>query len=521
MSSRKNAQLTEIIRCGSDPIYFFNKYCKIQHPVKGQIPFKTYPFQDECTRAFIQHRFNIILKSRQLGLSTLTAAYSVWLTLFQRDKAVLIIATKLDVAQNFIMKVKLILSVLPKWMILVDTTKDTQQHIEFSHGSSIKAIPTSKTAGRSEALSLLIVDEAAFVDNFSTIWTGIYPTLSTGGNSIILSTPNGVGGQYYELYSKAELGENEFNPIKLDWTVNPDTDDEWFAKMTSNLNEKQIAQEYLCDFVSSGDTLIGAKEFEWMREQVMDPVERTGPARNIWVWNYPLPYSKYLISADVSRGDSKDYSTFHIFDIATKNCVAEFQGKLPPDDFANLLVTWGNRYNNAILCPENNNFGYATLMKIRDAKYENVYLRKKQLPSLISYGKTFNLDDAGFNTNVKTRTLALTKLEELIRNRSLTIRSSRFYEETKRFIWKGNKPQAMSGYNDDLVMSAAIGAYLLDTEYSKTANDNIDELIFNSMGVHSETYSSGRFSKNPMDRIIDSRGIKRPGQNQTDFSWLL
>ena len=114
MRKNKNAQISEIIKCGKDPVYFFNKYCKIQHMTRGTIPFNTYPFQDDCVKAFIDNRFNIILKSRQLGLSTLTAAYSVWLTLFQKDKRVLVIATKLDVAQNFINKVKTIIAHLPK-----------------------------------------------------------------------------------------------------------------------------------------------------------------------------------------------------------------------------------------------------------------------------------------------------------------------------------------------------------------------------------------------------------------------
>ena len=199
---------------------------------------------------FIDNRFNIVLKSRQLGLSTLVSAYSVWMAIFQREKNILIIATKLAVAQNFISKVKTMIKSLPKWLMLPEIIANNKQQIQFSHGSSIKAIPTSEDAGRSESLSLLIVDEAAFVRNFDTIWTGIYPTISTGGRVILLSTPNGVGGQYYKLYTEAEAGLNEFNPIKLPWTVHPECDQEWFDQVTSNMSKRQIAQEYLCDFTS-------------------------------------------------------------------------------------------------------------------------------------------------------------------------------------------------------------------------------------------------------------------------------
>ena len=204
----KQRQVNEVIRCGKDPSYFFNTYVKIQHPIKGLIPFDTYPFQDECVEKFIDNRFSIVVKSRQLGLSTLVAAYAVWLAIFQKDKNILIIATKLSVAQNFMKKVKTMVRALPPWLLLPRITTDNKQLLEFSHGSSIKAVPTSDDAGRSEALSLLIIDEAAFVRNFDELWTGLYPTISTGGRAILLSTPNGVGGQYYRLYTYAEAGLN-------------------------------------------------------------------------------------------------------------------------------------------------------------------------------------------------------------------------------------------------------------------------------------------------------------------------
>ena len=200
----KQRQVAEIVRCGKDPSYFINKYVQIQHPLRGRISFDTYDFQDDCLQSFRDHRFNIIVKSRQLGLSTLTAAYATWLALFRKDKSILVIATKLAVAQNFIKKVKTALSGVPKWLWITDIVSKNTQGLEFSNGSVIKAVPTSEDAGRSEALSLLIVDEAAFIRNFDELWKGLYPTLSTGGRAIIVSTPNGAGGQYYDLYTASQ-----------------------------------------------------------------------------------------------------------------------------------------------------------------------------------------------------------------------------------------------------------------------------------------------------------------------------
>ena len=277
----KQKQISEIVKCGKDPAYFINRYVQIQHPMKGRIAFHTFPFQDECLKEFNEHRFNVVVKSRQLGLSTLTAAYAVWLALFRKDKSILVIATKLAVAQNFIKKVKVALSGIPQWMWITDITAKNTQAIEFSNGSQIKAVPTSDDAGRSEALSLLIVDEAAFIRNFDELWKGLYPTLSTGGRAILVSTPNGTGGQYYDIYHGAEQGTNEFNSIKLPWDVHPERDDDWFQKEARNLNKQQIAQELLCDFQASGDTFLSSEDIAKLQANIRSPIEKWGPESSV------------------------------------------------------------------------------------------------------------------------------------------------------------------------------------------------------------------------------------------------
>ena len=533
----KQLQVKEIIKCGKDPNYFFKNYLKIQHPVRGLIPFETYEFQDDCVEDFLEHRFNIVLKSRQLGLSTLVAAYAVWMAIFQKEKNILIIATKLTVAQNFITKVKTMIRSLPKWMILADIVENNKQKIRFSHGSQIQAIPTSEDAGRSEALSLLIVDEAAFVRNFDTIWTGIYPTISTGGRVIILSTPNGVGGQYHKLYVDAESGLNEFNAINLPWNVHPERDDEWFEKTTKNMNKRQIAQEYLCDFATSGETFLDNNTLEWLRGQVKPPVERQGYDRNVWVWKYPLSANNYILSADVSRGDSKDYSTFHIIDTDTSEIVAEYKGKIRPDNFAELINEFGLKYNKALVCPENNSYGYATILKLQDLKYPKLYYRKKKQVYIGDYVPPSSADVAGFNTNGKTRSTVLAKLEELLRNRQLLSYSSRFYEELKVFTWNTGRAQARSGFNDDLVMSLAIGSWLFDgaSEYSKS-NAGLNEAMLAAMSKKERSYNdtpdqalapTGVYSSSPNAQSLksnikqDLNNTKRRSNILNDYMWVI
>ena len=530
-ANNKKRQVNEIVKCGKEPHYFINNYVKIQHPERGTISFNTYPFQDTCVNNFIDHRFNIIVKSRQLGLSTLVAAYAVWLAIFYKDKNVLVIATKLAVAQNFIKKVKVAIRSLPPWLIIPEITGNNKQSIEFSNGSTIKAIPTSEDAGRSEALSLLIIDEAAFVRNFDELWMGLYPTLSTGGRAIVLSTPNGVGGQYYDLYMKAETNENDFHPIKLQWDVHPERDDNWFETEAKNMNEKQIAQELMCDFAAAGDTFLSAAEIEYVRNCVKSPIERWGPENAVWVWKYPLTEKKYLVSADVARGDGADYSTFIVFDIQNSEVVADFKAKIPPDNFATVLAEVGRRYNNAIVAPESNTYGYAVLMKLSELKYPAIYFQKEKDKFAAMYGEG-NIGKGGFSTQGPSRAKILTKLEEVIRNKSLMIYSTRIYEELKTFIWKGTKPQAMRGKNDDLVMALAIGCWLFDasSEYSKQTTD-LNAAMLKAMSVNKPTGQSLESQKmkemkmlNPFKPVLlsgEQPSSEKDTDPLTDFLWLL
>jgi len=533
----KQVQVKEIVKCGKDPNYFFRNYIKIQHPIRGLIPFEMFPFQEDCVDEFLEHRFNIVVKSRQLGLSTLVAAHAVWMAIFQKEKNILIIATKLSVAQNFINKAKTMIKALPSWMLLADIVEDNKQKIKFSHGSEIKAVPTSEDAGRSEALSLLIVDEAAFVRNFDTIWTGIYPTISTGGRVIILSTPNGVGGQYHKLYVDAEAGLNEFNPINLPWSVHPERDNDWFEKTTKNLNKRQIAQEFLCDFAISGDTFLDLNSIEWLRMNVRPPVEKMGSDRNVWVWKYPLTEHTYILSADVARGDAKDYSTFHIIDTNTSEVVAEYKGKIKPDNFAELINEFGLKYCKALVCPENNSYGYATILKLQELKYPKLYYRKKSQVYIGDYVPPSSAEIAGFNTNGKTRSTMLSKLEEVLRNRQLISYSSRFYEELKVFTWNTGRAEARSGFNDDLVMSLAIGAWILEgaSDYSK-ASSGLNDAMLAAMSRNQRTYNetsgqvlapTGVYSSSPNRESLtknvrqDLINVKNRSSISTDFSWII
>ena len=210
----KQEIVKEIVKSGKDPIYFINTYCRISHPQRGLIKFDTYPYQDDLLQDFNDFRFTVILKARQLGISTITAAYIVWLINFHRDKNVMVLATKFATAANLVKKVKNVMKNLPDWIRITDISIDNRTSFELSNGSQVKASSTSGDAGRSEALSLLVIDEAAFVEGLEELWTALYPTLSTGGRCIALSTPNGVGNWFHKTYVDAVDGQNDFKSVE-------------------------------------------------------------------------------------------------------------------------------------------------------------------------------------------------------------------------------------------------------------------------------------------------------------------
>jgi len=299
------------------------------------------------------------------------------------------------------------------------------------------------------------------------LWTGVYPTMATGGRCIAISTPNGVGNWFHQTYIDAESGTNDFHPIKLHWTAHPQRDQAWFEKETRNMSKREIAQEYECSFNASGETVIEPDDLERLHSNCKEPKHRTNTDRNYWIWKEFKSDRSYVLVADVARGDGKDNSVFHIIDIDSFEQVAEYQGKLSTEDFANLLVTAGREYGNCMIVVENNNLGFSVVEKIIVANYPNIYYSTKgsgDYVDQVTAEGTLNTVP-GFTTSHKSRPLIIAKLEEFIRNKSVIINSLRTINELDTFIWSLGRPQAMQGYNDDLVMSLAIGCWIKDTVF--------------------------------------------------------
>jgi hypothetical protein len=511
----------EIVRCGREPSYFLDNYAKIIHQERGVIPFKTFDFQKDLLNDFHDHKYNVILKGRQLGISTIVAGYVTWMMLFHKEKNVLCMATKQKTAIEIVDKVRDMVESVPNFLKIATITVNNKTTLELSNGSRIQGTPTSKDAGRGQALSLLIIDEAAFVDDMDELWTGLLPTVSTGGRCIALSTPNGVGNWFHKTYVDSESGKNNFKCTRLPWTVHPEYDETWFKNITKNMSEREIAQEFECNFNASGETVISPRDIERIKENVKEPDYKTYVDRNYHIWKRAEPGGSYLLAADVARGDGKDYSVFHVIDVKNMEQVAEYQGKVDPDNFAKLLYDVGIEYGGCMVVVENNNIGYTVITKLVDMRYPNVYYSVKTTNEFMDTTTAQYSSNSvpGFTTTQKTRPLIIAKLEEFIRNKVITINSNRLLNELDTFVWVNGRPEAQRGYNDDLIMALSIACWVRDTAIINNQRSLEYSVAF--LNAIAKTSNYLNTSINGMRSFEYNQKVEQQKQVYKDHMWLI
>jgi hypothetical protein len=515
----------EFVKCAQDPVYFMKKYYWIQHPQRGRIQFNLYPFQSAVLNQFQKNRYSVVNKSRQLGISTLVSAYSLWLMLFNKDKNILCIATKQETAKNMVTKVKFAYDNLPTWL-KVKSVENNKLSLKLTNGSQIKAVGATGDAGRSEAVSLLLLDEAAFIEGIDEIFASAQQTLATGGQCIAISTPYGTGNWFHRTFTGAEAGSNGFIAIKLPWTVHPERNQTWRDEQDAILGIRNAAQECDCDFSTSGDTVVEPDILNWyIQTYQADPILKGGFDGNLWRWEFPDYTKQYMVVADVARGDGKDYSACHVIDIAEAKQVEEYKGQLGTRDYGHLLVSIATEWNNALLVIENANIGWDTIQTAIDRGYQNLFYSSKSDTSNITMENFLNRSEnnlvPGFTNSTKTRPLVVSKLEAYMRERACIIQSRRTLEELRTFIWKNGKAQANDGYNDDLVMAFGISMFLRDTALKfNQAGMDLTRASLGSIGRSNYISSPSVFTPTPT-------GPQNPyqmdiGNNQMeDISWLL
>ena len=284
------------------------------------------------------------------------------------------------------------------------------------------------------------------------------------------------------------------------------------------------AQECDCDFSTSGDIVFYPELIDFYEKTyVKDPMEKRGTDQNLWVWESADYSRNYMVVADVSRGDGKDYSACHVIDTETNVQVAEYKGQLGTKEYGHLLVGLATEYNEAMLVIENANIGWATIQVVIDRGYANLYYSQKSEQSNVnSYFDKYQDHSkmvAGFTMSSRTRPMVIGKFQEYIGDKGVTIQSKRLIEEMKTFIWRNGRPEAQSGYNDDLVMAFSMAMYVRDTALKfRQRGIDLTKQSLNNMTVNRTPYQGsygGGYGKVKNPYQIDTPDGKE------DISWLL
>jgi len=512
----------EYLKCASDPVYFLKKFVYIQTS-EGRMLFNPYVFQEKLLFLLNKHDRTLILKSRQLGITTLTAAYALWLMIFKKDQSILALAPTQEKARNIVDKVRFAYDNLPSW-IKVPSVEDNKLTLILNNGSKIKAASGASESARGYTANVLVLDEAAFIENAEDLWGSAQQTLATGGRAIVLSTPNGVGQWFHQQWVGAESEDNNFIPVRLPWSVHPSRNQKWREDQDKELGKRMAAQECDCNFISSGDTYFESEDLEYYTERSREPIEQRGPHKDYWIWEYPDPSRNYMAIVDTAKGDGSDSSVIQVIDVFTGSQVAEYRGDMDTKSLSKFAVAISTEYNSALLIVENTGLGHATISDVLELNYNNIYYSPKGDTLNVSQYITqmYDYDTSkmtpGFTTSTKTRPEVLLSFKQYIRDHSISVNSRRLISEMSTFVWKNSKPQAQTGYHDDCVMAYAIGMFLRDSaiHYKNRGIDMQRALLKNI------SKGSG-FTQNSLPnqgQFVNPYNMNVNGQ-QEDITWLI
>ena len=519
-----NTDMTELVDAGIELFlikksfsYFLNEYGRVDIPGLGTIKMEPYYFQTEVAKELMDYRKIVLDKTRQSGLSTIFALYSLWRAHFFPAESIDIVSTKQKKAQQFVKKIYSTMNSLPDWM-KTPIKYQNQQEITFQHGNSTSTILSesqSENAGRSDSLSVLILDEVAFYQSErmarSIIASG-QPTLNkTGGQLILISTPNGVAGKgayYYEQVVSAKAGVSDTKYLEIDWWEVPDDnriqgpkkgyndilekaikegyyyksevkrkyneffkpiarelflDNKWLKAAYDDLNMAAYRQEILHDFIVAGAKVFSEEVLSTVEARLKDPIKKdvlgTSEYEGWWVWKQPIPGHRYILGGDISTGTGNDFSTLEVIDVGEYEQVAEYKGHMSTPNFSRFIKKVANLYNEGFIVIECNSIGEAVFNGLYYSEidpYNNMYKQKKTKNGVTRM--------TGWITDVKTRKLLTNDFIDWITVPelfdSIKIYSKRLWLELSTWIWSGgNKPDHSEGSHDDTIIAFALAMY--------------------------------------------------------------
>ena len=543
--------------------------------VSKYVPLELFPDQISLVEDYENYNENIALKYRQAGVSTVTAAWSSKKLVFAKKNSpekVLIIANKLDTAVEVANKIRGFTDQWPSWVgVGFSAEKNSQRHFKLTNGCEVKAVATSKDALRGYTPTILIFDEAAYIEADSDFWAACMASLSTGGKVIVVSTPNGYDAIYYEIYDQALKGMNEFKVSEMVWWKDPryakdlslinvkdvihyylnrneypnveiieyndkeknfdeikqlisqgyKPSSSWYESMVKKLkyDKRKVNQELECAFLGSGDNVFDSDMLEDLRVNMVKEPPTKMMGGGLWIWKEPEMGKKYIMGVDVSRGDSEDFSTFQIVDFDTREQVAEYIGKLPPDTLAEICYKWGNMYNAFIVIDITGGMGVTTSLRLRELGYRNMYVDGVDVSNKWKYDPKATEKIPGINFNAK-RVQIIATFEEYLRH-GFRINSSRLLNEMNTFIYMNGRPDHQKGQHDDLIMSVAMALYVGESSFTSLNKvTNQTKAMIDSWTVNTNDFNRKQF----MDPVIPQQheNIKREAtkSDYENYLWL-
>jgi hypothetical protein len=452
-------QIAEIVKAATDPVYFIREYMYIQHPTKGRVKFELYDYQVDLIKCYHENRYSINMLGRQMGKSTCAGGYLLWYAMFVPDSTILIAAHKHTGSQEIMQRVRFMYESLPEW-IKAGAVSYNKGSIDFDNGSRIVSATTTENTGRGMSLTLVYLDEFAFVPPriAKEFWTSLSPTLSTGGKCIITSTPNQDNDQFAQIWNEAsknldeygnptKVGKNGFASIKFIWNEHPDRDDAWGEHEKSKIGEERFLREHECKFITADETLVSSLVLQHMVG--MDPITRLGQIR---VYNRIDKDKTYVLAWDPSLGTGGDSAAIELISLPDMVQVAEWQhNKTDVRGQLRVLIAmleWlkgeGVENDKMYWSVENNTLGEGALVAISEYGEERI-------PGFFLTEP--GAKRKGFNTSNKSKLAACTKLKYYIESSKLRMHSKNLISEIKTFVAKGPSFAAKEGETDDLVMA--------------------------------------------------------------------
>jgi len=466
-------QVREFVRCAEDPIYFIENYVKIITLDKGFVQINLYPFQRQAITDINDNRRVIVKAGRQVGKTTMVVGYILWYILFNEDKFVAILANKAPTAREILNRIKIAYEALPLWLQQGVRTWN-KGDIELENNCRVMATSTASSAIRGYSISLLYLDEFAFVPSniADEFFTSVYPTISSGTQSKILisSTPNGMN-HYYRMWTEAVEGQNGFKHIEANWRQVPGRSQQWADEQRRVLGDEKFLQEMECEFMGSAGTMLSSAALKSLAFVKPAHVSDIG----VKIYQPPVQNRNYIIVVDTSRGKGLDFSAFSVIDITTipyRQVCTYKDNTISPLVYPSIIKRIGEYYNQAYVLVEINDNGQQVVDSLfEDYDYENILSTvdiKGKMAMTWGYG---NKSQRGIRTTKSVKRLGCSILKNLIEEQKLLTQDFDTISELSTFIAKAGSFEAEEGSHDDLVMTLVLFAWCTNQNFFSDLTD--------------------------------------------------